>query len=604
MAVVLVLGATVSSLSASAQEQEVVIADSRIGPPTNTLEKRQAAAALATLVNDYEAWNLAQSPISAGQNGDRAALSKLPDVSLATDMARKKDLEAFQARLNAIPAASLDAEGQLNRAFLARIIGDQLTGLSFDAGRFAFTSDDGFHLLAPYLATVTPLNSVADAEAWIDRLEALPKYYDDNIANARRGVKTGWVQPLMITKITIGQAQTALRPAPGDDPLLAPFATMGAAIPADRRAALKARAIAVIRDQIRPAQQRFLTFLNTEYLPKSKPALGVGGLPGGKPYYAFLARRFTTTSLTPAEIHALGQREVARIRAEMDAVRTQSGFKGTHAEFLAFLRGDPRFYVTTREALLEKASEVAKRIDDQLPRYFGTLPRLPYGVRPVPAEIEKGYTSARYFPGSASQGVAGGYMVNTYALDQRGLYELPALTLHEAVPGHHLQIALAQELQGVPAFRRDADMTAFVEGWALYAESLGTEMGIYRTPYETFGRLSMEMWRACRLVSDTGIHWLGWSLDEARECFTDNTALSALNIENELARYVGWPGQALGYKVGELKIQELRKRAETALGDRFDIRRFHDAVLLAGPLPMDLLEARVDAWIAAKTAKE
>jgi uncharacterized protein (DUF885 family) len=287
----------------------------------------------------------------------------------------------------------------------------------------------------------------------------------------------------------------------------------------------------------------------------------------------------------------------------MDAVRAEAGFTGTHAEFLAFLRGDPRFYVTTREELLEKASTLAKRIDDQLPRFFGTLPRLTYGVRPVPAEIEKGYTSARYFSGSASQGVAGGFMVNTYALDQRGLYELPALALHEAVPGHHLQIALAQELQGVPAFRRDADMTAFVEGWALYSESLGTEMGIYRTPYENFGRLSMEMWRACRLVSDTGIHWLGWSLDEARKCFTDNTALSSLNIENELARYVGWPGQALGYKVGELKIKALRKRAETALGPKFDIRRFHDAVLLAGPLPMDLLEARIDAWIATEKAK-
>ena len=561
-------------------------------------------APLDALVSDYEAWNLAQNPISAGQNGDRAALSKLPDASLAADMDRKAALEGFQARLNAIPADSIDSDGQLNRAFLARIISDQLAYIAFDTSRFAFTGDDGFHLLATYLATVTPLNSVDDAQAWIARLAALPKYYDDNIANARRGVKTGWVQPLMITKIAIGQAETALKPAPEDDPLLAPFKSMPASIPTDQQAALKARAIAVIRDQVRPAQQRFLTFLNKEYLPRSKPALGVGGLPGGKPYYAFLARRFTTTNLTPDQIHELGLSEVARIRGEMDKVRAETGFKGTHAEFLAFLRSDPQFYVTTREALLEKASTIAKRIDDQLPRFFGRLPRLTYGVRPVPAEIEKGYTSARYFSGSASQGIAGGFMVNTYALDQRGLYELPALALHEAVPGHHLQIALAQELEGVPAFRRDADMTAFVEGWALYSESLGIEMGIYRTPYENFGRLSMEMWRACRLVSDTGIHWLGWSLDEARKCFTENTALSSLNIENELARYVGWPGQALAYKVGELKIKELRKRAEAALGPKFDIRRFHDAVLLAGPLPMDLLEVRIDQWIAAEKAKE
>ena len=600
MTVVLALGAAATALPATALAQEVVIADSRIAP---TLETQQAAKALAALVSDYEAWNLAQNPISAGQNGDRAALSQLPDVTPAADAGRRAALGAFQIRLNAIPAAALDADGQLNRAFLARLIRDNLGYIDFDTGRFAFSSDDGFHLLAPYVATVTPINSVADAEAWLGRMGALAKYYDDNIANARRGIRTGWLQPRMISEIVLGQAQAALKIAPDADPLMTPFRSMAPAIPADQQAALKARALAIITGQVRPAQQRFATFVEKEYLPKTKAALGVGSVPGGKDYYAFLARRFTTTSLTPDEIHALGEREVARIRAEMDAVRAEAGFSGTHAEFLAFLRSDPQFYVTTRQALLEKASEVAKRIDDQLPRYFGTLPRLPYGVRPVPAEIEKGYTSGRYFPGSASQGIAGGYMVNTYALDQRGLYELPALTLHEAVPGHHLQIALAQELEGVPAFRRDADMTAFVEGWALYAESLGTEMGIYRTPYEKFGRLSMEMWRACRLVSDTGLHWLGWSLDEARKCFTENTALSSLNIEVELARYVGWPGQALAYKVGELKIKELRKRAETALGAKFDIRRFHDAVLLAGPLPMDLLEVRIDAWIAAEKTR-
>ncbi len=560
-------------------------------------------AALTGLVNDYEAWNVAQNPISAGQNGDRAALRLLPDVTPAADAARKKALEGFEARLKAIPAAGLSVDSQLNRAFLDRLIRDNLAFIAFDTARFAFTGDDGFNQTAGYLAGSTPVNSVDDAEAWIARLEALPKYYDDNIANARRGVKTGWVQPRMISDIVLGQARTVLTVAPEADPLLAPLKVMSATIPAATQAALRARAIAVIATKIRPAQQRFATFMASEYLPKSKTALGVGGLPGGRDYYAFLARRFTTTDLTPDQIHQLGLSEVARIRAEMDAVRAASGFKGTHAEFLAFLRSDPQFYATSREELLEKASTLAKRIDDQLPRFFWTLPRLTYGVRPVPSEIEKTYTSARYFPGSASQGIAGGFMVNTYALDQRGLYELPALALHEAVPGHHLQIALAQELQGVPAFRRDADMTAFVEGWALYSESLGTEMGIYRTPYEDFGRLSMEMWRACRLVSDTGIHWLGWSLEEARKCFTDNTALSSLNIENELARYVGWPGQALGYKVGELKIKALRKRAETALGPKFDIRRFHDAVLLAGPLPMDLLEVRVDQWIAAEKAK-
>jgi uncharacterized protein (DUF885 family) len=294
---------------------------------------------------------------------------------------------------------------------------------------------------------------------------------------------------------------------------------------------------------------------------------------------------------------------VKRIRAEMDAVIRETGFQGDRAAFVAMLRKDPRFYAASRQDLLEKASEIAKRVDDKLPRYFATLPRLTFGVRPVPAEIEETYTTGRYFEGAPKQGVAGGYMVNTSHLDQRPLYELPALTLHESAPGHHVQIALGQELQGVPSFRRNADVTAFTEGWGLYAEQLGVEMGIYRDPYEQFGRLSYEMWRACRLVADTGIHWKGWSLDQARACFTDNTALSPLNIEVELARYVGWPGQALAYKVGELKIMALRHKAEQALGPKFDVRRFHDAVLLAGPLPLDLLERRIDAWIAAEKIK-
>jgi uncharacterized protein (DUF885 family) len=509
-------------------------AQAREGAPATvavTVPTSQALSPLDALVSDYEAWNLAQSPISAGQNGDRAALSKLPDVTPAADAARKAALEGFKARLDAIPAASLDADGQLNRAFLARLISDNLGYIAFDTGRFAFSSDDGFHLLAPYVATVTPINSVADAEAWLGRMGALAKYYDDNIANARRGIRTGWLQPRMISEIVLGQAQAALKIAPEADPLMTPFRAMSPAIAAAEQAALKARALAIITGQVRPAQQRFATFVEKEYLPKTKAALGVGSVPGGKDFYAFLARRFTTTSLTPDEIHALGEREVARIRAEMDAVRAEAGFSGTHAEFLAFLRSDPQFYVTTRQALLEKASEIAKRIDDQLPRYFGTLPRLPYGVRPVPAEIEKGYTSGRYFPGSASQGIAGGYMVNTYALDQRGLYELPALTLHEAVPGHHLQIALAQELEGVPAFRRDADMTAFVEGWALYSEKLGTGDG--HLPDALREVRPAELRDVARLPAGVGHRHPLAGLERGNrpaQCFTENSA--ALGAEH------------------------------------------------------------------------
>jgi uncharacterized protein (DUF885 family) len=294
---------------------------------------------------------------------------------------------------------------------------------------------------------------------------------------------------------------------------------------------------------------------------------------------------------------------VKRIRAQMETVKAEAGFTGDLAAFIAMLRKDPRFYATSREDLLAKTALADKRMDDQLPRWFGTLPRLTFGVRPVPADIEEGYTSARYFEGAPKSGTPGGHMVNTSHLDQRPLYEIPSLSAHEAVPGHHLQIALGQELEGVPSFRRNAGVTAFTEGWGLYAERLAGEMGMYKTPYEKFGALSMEMWRACRLTADTGLHWKGWSIEQAKVCFTENTALAPLNIDVELARYASWPGQALAYKVGQLKILELRERAKSKLGDKFDIRRFHDAVLLAGPLPMDLLEQRIDAWIASESSR-
>jgi uncharacterized protein (DUF885 family) len=312
-------------------------------------------------------------------------------------------------------------------------------------------------------------------------------------------------------------------------------------------------------------------------------------------------RHHTTTDLTPDQIHAIGEREVARIRAEMDQVIAQTGFKGSFKAFQALLRTDPRFYPKSSKELIDESAALAKRIDDQLPRWFGTLPRLPFAVRPIPAENAENATTAYYQQGSPALGVAGGYMVNLTHLDQRPSYERPALTLHEAEPGHHLQIALSQELTNLPSFRRDAYVTAFVEGWGLYAERLGIDMGIYQTPYEHFGRLSYEMWRACRLVADTGIHWLRWTRAQAEACFLDNTALAPKNIQVEVDRYISWPGQALAYKMGQLKISELRRRAERALGPRFDPRRFHDAVLLAGPLPLDVLERRIDAWIAAQS---
>ena len=558
---------------------------------------------LAAIIAVYDQWTRQDDPYEAANEGDEAAKSLLPDVTPKADAARAAWLKDLRGRLAAIPAAGLDDEGRLNRATLLHLIDERLAILAFDEARMPFSSDGGFHTTIGYIASRTKLGNGADATAWIIRLGFLKKFYADNIENARRGVRDGFTQPRVTTEQVLALARRQAAAPVAGDPLLEPFDTLPSSMPAAERNAWKAEGERMLRDVVRPAQAGFVRFLETEYLPASRTALGARSLPGGEAYYRALIRRHTTIDLTPDEVHALGLKEVARIRAEMQAVMAETGFKGDFPAFLAMLRSDPRFYATSRQDLLEKASEIAKRIDDQLPRWFATLPRLTYGVRPVPADIEETYTTGRYFQGSPRLGIAGGYMVNTSKLDQRALYELPSLTLHEAVPGHHLQIALSQELQGVPAFRRNAGVTAFTEGWGLYSEKLGGEMGIYRDPYERFGRLSYEMWRACRLVADTGIHWKGWSAEQAKACFLENSALSPLNIDVEVARYISWPGQALAYKIGELKIIELRGRAETALGPKFDIRRFHDAVLLAGPLPLDLLEARIDTWIAAEKAK-
>ena len=557
--------------------------------------------ALNELVVDYESYALGQDPISAGREGDRAALSKLPDVSIGADTLRRSFYEEFRGRLEKIGPAGLSTEARLNRQFLAWTLDRRLKALGFDQARMPFDSDSGFDQDMGYVASTTHIDSEADAEAWIARLKALPRYYQRNLDNARRGVKTRFTQPRSISESVLARARAAAASPVENDPLLKPFD--GARLAPEKLAALKAAATAVVRDQIRPARQAFATFLEKDYVPASRKAIAARTLPGGEAYYAWLVADHTTTTLTPDQIHDLGLSEVKRIRAQMETVKAQAGFTGDLTAFIVMLRTDPRFYAKTREELLEKTALADKRMDDQLPRWFATLPRLPYGVRAVPMEIEEGYTSARYFEGSPKQGLAGGHMVNTSHLDQRPLYEIPSLSAHEAVPGHHLQIALGQEAEGVPAFRRNAGVTAFTEGWGLYAERLAGEMGMFRTPYETFGALSMEMWRACRLVADTGLHWKGWSVEQAKACFTDNTALAPLNIEVELARYVSWPGQALAYKVGQLKILDLREKAKAKLGDKFDIRRFHDAVLLAGPLPLDLLEARVDAWVASESQR-
>ena len=560
--------------------------------------------ALAAVLADYETYLRAVDPINAGMEGDRAALSRLPDGSRAFEVAQEPVLRGFADRLAAIDPASLGEDDRLNHNFLTYVLQRSIARIPLDTGRIdAFNSEGGPGQNLAYVASVTRIATVADAEAWIARLEAMPASYAAPLANARRGLETGLVQPRSIVEnaLTLIGPEAAL--TPDADPLLKPFATLPASIPAAQQAALRARAARVVADSIMPQRREWARFLREDYLPRAPETLGLVHRPGGREMYAYLVRGYTTTDLTPDEVHAIGLEEVTRIRARMDVEMRAAGWTGDFAGFLNFLRTDPQFYTTTREDLMEKASEMAKRADDGLPALFGTLPRLPYGVRPVPREIEANYTTGRYNPGSVENGVAGGYMVNTSSLNQRGLYELPALTLHEAAPGHHIQIALQQEAEDGPYFRKSVDVTAFTEGWGLYSEFLGEEMGFYRTPYERFGRLSYEMWRACRLVSDTGIHWLGWDIEQARACFRDNSALAPLNIETELQRYIGWPGQATAYKIGEIRLRAIRTRAEAELGDRFDIRRFHDALLVDGPLPMALLDARMDRWIAEEKAR-
>lgn len=561
--------------------------------------------ALASILADFEAYLRSVDPVTAGMEGDRAAQSRLYDASRAFELAQEPVLQGFAERLEAIDPTTLSPDDSLNHTFLAYVLKRSLDRIPLDTGRIdAFSSEGGPGQGLSYLASVTRITSTADAEAWIARLEAMPKVYTDQLANARRGLESGLLQPRSIVENALSLMEPEAAMAPDADPLLKPFATLPASIPSERQAELRARAAAVVAERIMPQRREWVRFLREDYLPVAPETLGLVHRTGGRDLYAWLVRGFTSTEMTPDEVHALGRQEVARIRARMDQEMQAAGWTGDFAGFLNFLRTDPQFYATTREGLMEKASEMAKRADDGLPALFGTLPRTPYGVREVPHEIEANYTTGRYSPGSMENGVAGGYLVNTGRLDQRPLYELPALTLHEAAPGHHIQIALQQEAEEGPYFRRGVDVTAFTEGWGLYAEFLGEEMRFYRTPYERFGRLSYEMWRACRLVADTGIHWLGWDIEQARACFRDNSALAPHNIETELQRYIGWPGQATAYKVGEIRLRAIRTRAEQALGDRFDVRRFHDALLVDGPLPLALLDQRMDRWIAVERARQ
>lgn len=555
---------------------------------------------VAAAVSAYERISRQYDPLTSASDGDRAALRLLPDVSPQAQAAARRALAALKTQIEAIPTAGLTDEDTINRTFLLRVVSEQIESIDIDESRMPIENGDGYFNLIATLAYQTPINSADDAEAYLARLAALPRWYDQNLANARRGVAAGFTQPQIVAQRALDTARAELSSLV--DTALVPFHNLPSTISTADAERYRARARDIVTTQILPKQQQTVAFLQNEYLPHARHGIGLSSMPGGRDYYRYLIRYYTTTDMTPEAIHALGESEVRRIRAEMDQVIAQSGFHGDFAAFVNFLHTDPQFYAKSGEELTMRYAETAKRSDAQLPRLFGTLPRLTYGIRVIPAETAEGSTTAYYTQGSPALGQSGTFWINLTHLDQRPLYEMPALTLHESVPGHHLQIALAQEQGELPYYRRNANVTAFIEGWGLYAESLGEDMGMYRTPYEHFGRLSYEMWRACRLVADTGIHWMGWDIERARQCFAQNTALAPHNIQTELERYIATPGQALAYKIGELNFQSLRREARERLGSRFDIRAFHDELLGAGALPIDLLNTRVHAWISAQAA--
>lgn len=559
--------------------------------------KADPRADFAALIADFDAHEKARDPITAGRDGDLEALGQWPDGSPAAVQQRLDQERAFRSRLRSIERAELDASDQVSHRVLAYLLDSRLMLGRFESQRIPFTNDSGFFSTPIRLATSTRPRSIDEAQAWIRRLNALPDYLAGYLAWMEQGVATGFVQPEPVVREVIDQVRAIATAEPDRSELLAPLTRLPAHVTDAERQRLQQEGRAAVAERALPAYRQLLSFLEQDYLAAPRQSLGIAELPNGRDYYRALVHYHTTLQISPEEIHQRGLAEVQRIRAEMDAVIEDSGFEGDFAAFLDYLRTDPRFYADTPEQLLTEASRIAKLADDAMPAFFRKLPRLPYGVRPVPDSMAPHYTTARYWPGNLEAGEAGGYMVNTYALDQRPLYELPALTVHEAVPGHHHQIALAQELEDFPEFRRRASITAFVEGWGLYAEFLAKDMGIYRTPYEHFGRLTYEMWRACRLVVDTGLHWYGWSREQAEACFLENSALAPHNIRTEVSRYIAWPGQALAYKSGELLIRALRQEAEATLGDRFDLRAFHDRLLDEGAMPLSAVEAKMRAWI-------
>lgn len=543
----------------------------------------------------HEEWEnrLRENPTFATACGDHRYNDRLPGMTPADFERRQQTACGLLARLRQVERAALEPADALNYDVLARELTLQIDEITFGAYYFAVTKSAGLPVYLPDIILLTPFNTPADLQNYIQRLGAFPRLVEETVALMDEGLAKGFAAPRpALAGVTEGFTRHASG-ASEDSLFYAPFKDQPEGLRAAGRLAVQG---------VQNAYRRLAAYLEDQYLPKLAADGACFTMPRQADYYTWCVRRFTTLDLTPQEVHQTGLAEVARIRAEMEAVMKTVGFNGSLRAFSDSLRSDPRFFVHTPEELMKEVALLMKRIEGELPRLFRVLPRTPFGLRETPDYIAPNSTSAYYFPPAGDGSTAGFYYVNTYDLASRPLYEYEALSMHEAVPGHHLQIALQYEMTGIPEFRKYADFTSFVDGWALYAERLGLEMGFYTTPYTNFGRLVYEMWRAARLVVDTGLHAFGWSREQAIAYLAENTALSMLNIATEVDRYISWPGQALAYKIGELKIRALRQKAEAELGPAFNVREFHAALLENGGIPLSVLEDKVSQWIQSQRA--
>lgn len=529
--------------------------------------------------------------------------AKLPDLSpKALEKAYQANL-AIYTELMTIDQDKLTQENQINWSVLTYSLKNEIDGYLNKEHYMPLTAESGFHVWIANISSRIHFKSEQDYIDYIARLNAIPHYFDQQMAWMEQGIEEGITQPQIVLA---GFEQSILAYIKDDvtsSGYYQPFLAMHDSVSPQVQRQLQAQAKQVLSSQVMPAYQKYYDFMVNKYQVKARKNIAASALPNGERYYQNRVEHYTTLPMTAEQVHQQGLQEVKRIRAEMEAVIKEVGFTGSFAEFVQFLRTDPQFYAQTPLELIKEASYIAKQMDAKLPPLFKTLPRTPYGVMPVPENIAPKYTTGRY-SGAARDDQPGNYWVNTYRLDRRPLYVLTALTLHEAVPGHHLQIALAKEMQNVPKFRNRTYISAFGEGWGLYSEYLGIEAGMYSDPYHNFGRLTYEMWRACRLVVDTGMHSQGWSRDKAMDFLASNTALSLHNVKTEIDRYISWPGQALSYKIGELKIKQLRNKAEQQLGNQFDLREFHDQLLKHGSMPLSMLEKVIDSYIEELLRKQ